>query len=116
MRFVLAILIVSIFVSGYSAAAHAFGAISMNDNGQVEAMDMSKCHGHHDDSKDQDKTAPAKKGMDMNCHYCCASIMATCQTLSPLLHLKSGTLSALPLQHVVTDVISFLFRPPQSFV
>lgn len=116
MRFVLAILIVSIFISSYSAAAHAFGAISANDKGQVEAMDMSKCHGHHDDSKDQGKTGPAKKGMDMNCHYCCASLMAIYQSPSPYLNLTSGDLVALPLHHVASDVISSLLRPPQSFV
>jgi len=115
MRFVLAILILSIFVSGYSAAAHAFGTISMNEKGQVEAMDMSKCHGHHDDGNDQDKTGPAKKSADMNCHYCCASL-AIDQASLPNPNILSGTLTALPLHHVTMDVTSSLLRPPQPFV
>ncbi len=114
MRLIFSILIVSLLVTGFSAAAHAFGDISLNEKGQIQMADESQCHKHQDDGKT--KEIPAHKKQDMNCHYCCAALLGLPQVFAQGFVPQPELLVSLPLHYVEADFVLTLLRPPKSLV
>lgn len=76
MRFFVLLLMFSLFMSGYCAAAHAFGAISMQSKETSGPMaDMPDCPGMQADTGNGDSGHHPAKTSDMACKVCCASLI-----------------------------------------
>lgn len=116
MRFLVFALILSIFVSGYMTAAHAFAPVS-EGKGQVESMAFCDgCPPNNTDSGDQDGDEKFNNGDCMACHHCCSG-----QVAFP----PSAGFNPMPTNQVLTpalvsdltgDHTFSLLRPPQSLV
>ena len=72
MRGILFVIILSFLITGYSAAAHAFGEIMACPNGMIMAMDMKDCC-NHTGGKTTGHTC-------LKCAYCCAVTATTLET------------------------------------
>ncbi|MCK6418273.1 MAG: hypothetical protein L6Q57_04955 [Alphaproteobacteria bacterium] len=116
MRFLVFALILSIFVSGYVTAAHAFAPVS-EGKGQIASMAFcNDCQPNNTDSGDQDNDDQFNNGGCMACHHCCSGHVAfppaagfnpipTNQVMTPAL-----------VSNLTGDHTFSLLRPPKSFV
>lgn len=124
MRFLVFALILSIFVSGYSAAAHVFGPDSCNSAAQEKIVDQSvdkaKCPSHQADQGQQKDTEQNKKAAAetcLSCTHCCASHAIGLYDYSAFDFQQPDTILHPPLVDVVTgDFLFSLLRPPKSLV
>lgn len=86
MRQFLALIIITLVLTGFDAAMHLFGASLIEPAKQMSSMDC--CPDKHEKGET----------MDMKCHYCCAAVIGmqdgviSVQSLSyvQLLHLRSS--------------------------
>lgn len=109
MRLVLFILILSVFVSGYTASANAFTHMGQ------DAEHTHSMSGHHEASSDNDtKDASGKSFADLDCHHACSMHIAL-PTVSHISFFKlTAEHDALLGSHTKASVFSSLFRPPQT--
>lgn len=121
MRMFLCTLILAIFFSGYSSAAHAFGDMDCHPQGKAEisapAMDMADCFDHQkadDAQKNADGTSSSAKCMD--CTHCCASHAVNLPGHSMNFQLKAEVLNPLLEDGYAGDYLFSLLRPPKTLV
>jgi len=117
MRWIVYTLILTILISGYSDAAHAFGPLPA-DKGQVAMMGMD-CGSHQKDAASdntQDENGNAAELCDMSCHHCCAGHAMSpasaginaAQFASRLVPAYAGNLTS--------GFVFSLLRPPRNLV
>lgn len=116
MRWVFHILILTIVLSGYVAAAHAFEPVS-GDQGQVQMADMENgCVDCLDnsaaDTPDQDNGM--SKCCDMNCHHCCTAHIGFPPEFDFNLAQLSKTVTLAYADNLAGDFVSSLLRPPRT--
>lgn len=121
MRIFLCILILAIFCSGYSAAAHAFGNMDCHPQGKAEisapAMDMANCPDHQkadDTQKDADGTSSKAKCMD--CTHCCAPHAMNLPSYSLSFQPSVAVLNPPLVDGYIGDYLFSLLRPPRTLV
>lgn len=116
MRWIFHILILAIFISGYAAAAHAFGPVS-GDQGQVQIAGVVLCADCQNDNsgnaQDQDDGA---SGTCMNCHHCCAGHIGFLPSSSIDFFKFSNILAPYHPENVASDYTFSLLRPPRILV
>lgn len=115
MRLFLFALILSIFVSGYVTAAHAFAPVS-EGKGQVESMAFCDGCQPNTDSGDQDDSGKFNNGGCMACHHCCSGqiVFPSSAEFVPL-HTTQALTPAL-VSNLTGDHTFSLLRPPKSLV
>ena len=121
MRLFFCTLILSIFFSGYSSAAHAFGSMDCHPQGKTEisapAMDMADCPGHQksdDAQKETDGTPSKAKCMD--CTHCCASHAINLSGYSMNFQPMVAVLNPPFVDGYNGDYLFSLLRPPKTLV
>ncbi len=114
MRFFLAMLLVSLIFSGYSAAAHAFDDVfcaSQSENLNVDCHDVQENAASADQKSDKGSKADCSE-----CHHCCASSAVNIQGGVLVTPTYDAVLQ--PVSHDTRDgdFIFQLRRPPKSLV
>ncbi len=117
MRFLLAMLLVSLIFSGYSAAAHAFDDVFCEESAGSEAQNSGfDCHDLQKNASSEKKSDKNSKADCSECHHCCASSAVNI----PGGVLVTPTYDAVlqPVSHDTRDgdFIFQLRRPPKSLV
>lgn len=122
MKVLTLLLVFLIGFSGYSAAAHAFGADSCNPVALEKmadmGMDMADCPGHQadqDQQKDSDQ-GKSSKAKCMDCTHCCASHAISLPNYSMNFQPTSAVLNLPPTAGIDGDYLMSLLRPPKSLV
>ena len=117
MRCIVYTLILTILISGYSAAAHAFGPLPA-DKGQVEMMGMD-CGSHQKDAASgdtQDQNGNAAELCDMSCHHCCAGHAMSPQSAGINAAQFANRLVPAYAGNLAGDFAFSLLRPPRNLV
>ncbi len=109
MKFLSALLVLTFLVTGYAAAAHAFGQLApcpMNGGKMVMAVDMKDCCDHA-------AKAPVKSSC-ASCDWCCAMTAVTLPAALPVVELAAAMPDILypPLPRADFDYPAL--RPPNA--
>lgn len=115
MRFFILLLAFSVFMSGYCAAAHAFGEIPMQSEKNNSVMaGMPDCPSMKaDSSADKSSQHPAKVS-SMNCKACCALLVGFPEHRVAGQFTLGSTKFPLNNHTMRSDVRVRIFHPPKS--
>ncbi len=109
MRFLCALLVLTFLLTGYAAAAHAFGELTpcpMNGGKMAMAVDMKDCCDHAGN--------PAMKGSCASCDWCCAMTAVTMPALVSAIHMASSIPDILRLPMPRANFYYPALRPPNA--
>ncbi len=113
MRFLVFALIFSLFISGYSAAAHAFAPV-FDGKGQVEIMAF--CDGCQPNNTDNGNNEKASDNGCMACHHCCSGHATFPPSTDFNLSMTKQVLMPFLIENLTGDHTFSLLRPPKSLV
>ena len=113
MRFLVAILLLTLVFSGYSTAAHAFGAIPC---GQESVELAQKSEALCQDAGAQDAHDHQSKSGCTDCHHCCTSSAINVMGGVLVTPLYDGISLSASHDSREGSFISQLRRPPKSLV
>lgn len=115
MRFVILLLAFSLFMSGYCAAAHAFGEIPMQDKGNNSVMaDMPDCPGMKMEAPTKKDSQHPTKVASMNCKACCALLVGFLEHRATDHFTLGATKFPLSDHMMRSDFRVRIFHPPKS--
>lgn len=115
MRFVIFLLALSLFMSGYCAAAHAFGEIPMQGKENKSVMaDMPDCPGMNMDTSANKGSQHPEKAASMNCKACCALLVGFPEHRVAGQFTLGSTKFPLNNHTMRSDVRVRIFHPPKS--
>lgn len=111
MRLFLAMMVFTITLSGYTAAAHAFVAETCET---VHMMDHDS-NGHMDQTDKAGKADSSKDIVCFDCHHCCASQISVAPSV-PADALPRSVLNVPPVDKLAGNFTFSLLRPPKLLV
>lgn len=110
MRIVLFLMILSLGLSGFTAASHAFSG--MGTVTPAAADTMSDCPDHAQKSDDSGHG----KGLCLDCHHCCTLHAVPLPAFVLTALERDNVLNPLPVPDFTGRYPASLLRPPQSLV